>query len=210
MSAPSYAPPLGAFADTAGVRFAVQSQTASRVWVSLFDRDGNHEAERLAMQPAGDGIHTLFVEGLAAGARYGLRADGDYVPDQGFWFDPDKLLVDPYAAAIDRPYVYDARLAAPRGAGVDTAPLMPKAVVTELPPALTAKPPLLTPGGLIYEANVRALTIRHPDIPEALRGTVAALVHPAIIEHLQSLGVSAIELMPIVAWIDERHLPPLG
>jgi len=207
----SAAPQLfGAFPDTSGVRFTAQSQTASRIWVSLFDHDGNHEAERLAMQPAGDGVHTLFVEGLLAGARYGLRADGDYDPDRGLWFDPDRLLADPYAVRIDRPYAYDARLAAPRGAGGDTAPLMPKAIVTELPPALAAKPSLLTPGGLVYEAHVRALTIRHPDIPETLRGTVAALAHPAIIEHLQKLGVSAVELMPVVAWIDERHLPPLG
>ena len=203
-------PPLGALANTAGVWFAAQSQSASRIWVSLYDHDGNHEAERLTMQPAGDGLHTLFVEGLTAGARYGLRADGDYDPDRGSWFDPDKLLVDPYAVTIDRPYVYDARLAAPRGAGGDTAPLMPKAVVNELPPPLAAKPPLLTAGGLVYEANVRALTIRHPDVREPLRGTIAALAHPAIIEHLQKLGVSAIELMPVVAWIDERHLPPLG
>ena len=203
-------PTLGAFPGIAGVRFAAASQSASHIWVSLFDKDGDRETERLEMQPAGDGVHTLFVPGLAAGARYGLRADGDYDPDKGQWFDPDKLLVDPYAVAIDRPYAYDARLAARRGEGGDTAPLMPKAVVAQLPPALPPRPPLFTAGGLIYEAHVRALTIRHPDIPEPLRGTVAALAHPAIVEHLAKLGVSAVELMPVVAWIDERHLGPLG
>ena len=83
--------------------------SASRIWVSLFDQDGDRETERLEMQPEGDGVHTLVVPGLAAGARYGLRADGDYDPDKGQWFDPDKLLVDPYAVAIDRPYAYDAQ-----------------------------------------------------------------------------------------------------
>jgi glycogen debranching enzyme len=201
---------LGAFPNPAGVRFAVQSATATRIWVSLFDQDGVREAGRLEMQPAGDGSWTLDVPGLKPGARYGLRADGNYAPEKGDWFDPDKLLADPYAVAIDRAYAYDARLAARRGEGGDTAALMPKAIVTELPPALPQKPPLFSPGGLIYEAHVRALTIRHPDIPPALRGTIGALAHPAITEHLKKLGVSAIELMPVVAWIDERHLGPLG
>ena len=158
------------------------------------------------MTPEADGLHTLFVPRLKPGARYGLRADGSFDPAYGDWFDPDKLLVDPYAVAIDRPYVYDPRLAARRGASGDTAALVPKAIVSELPPALAPKPPLFSAGGLIYEANVRALTIRHPDIPEKIRGTLAAVAHPAIIEHLRKLNVAAIELMPIVAWIDERHL----
>ena len=162
------------------------------------------------MTREGDGLHTLFVPGLKPGARYGLRADGNYDPARGDWFDPDKLLVDPYAVAIDRPYTYDPRLAARRGEGGDTAPLMPKAIVSELPPALAPKPPLFSPGGLIYEANVRALTMLHPDIPETLRGTLAAVAHPAIIEHLRKLNVAAVELMPIVAWIDERHLGRSG
>ena len=110
---------------------------------------------------------------------------------------------------IDRPYVYDTRLAAKRGAGIDTAPLMPKAVVAALPKPVKA-PRLFSPGGLIYEVQVRGFTKLHPDIPEKLRGTVAALAHPAVIEHLRKLNVSAVELMPVTAWIDERHLGPLG
>src|SRR5690606_27075033 len=91
----------------------------------------------------------------------------------------------------------------------DTAPLMPKAIV---PLGKTVRPakPVFRPGGFIYELNVRGFTMRHPEVPEKLRGTVAALAHPVIIGHLQTLGVSAVELMPITAWIDERHLPPLG
>jgi glycogen operon protein len=87
---------------------------------------------------------------------------------------------------------------------------MPKAVVCKLPQPVAAKPPLFKPGGLIYEVSVRAFTMLHPAVPEAQRGTIAALAHPAVIEHLLKLGVSAVELMPVVAWIDERHLPPLG
>ena len=87
---------------------------------------------------------------------------------------------------------------------------MPKAIAEDLPPLAAAPPPLFRPGGLIYELPVRAFTIQHPDIPEEIRGTVAALAHPAILDHLTRLRVDAVELMPIAAWIDERHLAPLG
>ncbi|MER9327606.1 glycogen debranching protein GlgX [Mesorhizobium sp. M0488] len=200
---------LGAIITPEGIRFAAWSSSARRLWVSIFDEQGSREFERLELQPEGNGVHALFVPGLAAGARYGFRADGDYAPERGLWFDPDKLLTDPYAVEIDRPYAHDWRLAQRRGEGADTAPLMPKAIAATLKPAKAA-PPLFQPGGLIYEVPVRAFTLLHPDIPEKLRGTVAALAHPAIIEHLKKLGVSAVELMPVTASIDERHLPPLG
>jgi len=162
------------------------------------------------MMPGPDGIHAVEVAGLAPGARYGLRADGPWDPHAGHCFDPAKLLVDPYAVAIDRPFAWDARLALPREAAVDTTVLVPKAVVTPLPAPLPPTPPVFRPGGLIYEVAVRPFTIRHSDVPEALRGTVAALAHPAVIDHLHRLHVDAVELMPITAWIDERHLGPLG
>ncbi|TIM87364.1 MAG: glycogen debranching enzyme GlgX, partial [Mesorhizobium sp.] len=112
-------------------------------------------------------------------------------PENGLWFDPDKLLVDPYAVEIDRSYVYDVRLAARRGEGTDTAPLLPKAITATLPRPVPVLPPLFQPGGLIYEVPVRAFTMLHPDIPKHQRGTVAALAHPAIVEHLKKLGVGA-------------------
>ncbi|RWM31993.1 glycogen debranching protein GlgX [Mesorhizobium sp.] len=201
---------LGATVTDNSVRFAVWSSSARRLWVSIFDRGGAREVERLELKPQGDSVHALFVPGLASGACYGFRADGDYAPERGLWFDPNKLLADPYAVEIDRPYQYHWRLAAKRNEGVDTAPLMPKAIARPLPKPLPSKPPLFQPGGIIYELNVRSFTKLHPDIPEAQRGTVAALAHPAVIGHLKRLGVSAVELMPITASIDERHLPPLG
>lgn len=160
-------------------------------------------------RPTGEGLFVTEVGDIGPGTRYGLRADGRYDPDDGYWFDPDKLLVDPYAVAIDRPYAYDPRLTARRGEGGDTAALMPKAVVTALERQAVG-PPLFAAGGLIYETNVRAFTMRHPDVPEALRGTIGAMAHPAVVAHLHKIGVAAVELMPVVAWIDERHLPPLG
>ncbi|MFA6156126.1 glycogen debranching protein GlgX [Mesorhizobium sp.] len=201
---------LGATITQAGIRFAAWSSSARRLWVSIFDEHGARELDRLELQSEGDGVHALFAAGLGPGTRYGFRADGDYAPERGRWFDPDKLLIDPYAIEIDRPYAHDWRLAQRRSQGADTAPLMPKAIVVALPEPVAPLPPVFQPGGLIYELNVRAFTKLHPDIPEVQRGTIAALAHPAIIEHLTKLGVSAVELMPVTASIDERHLPPLG
>ena len=187
-----------------GARFAVWSRHAVLIELCLFDAAGNEKA-RLPMTPEGD-VHRLTVSGVTEGTRYGYRAHGRYEPDNGLWFDPSKLLADPYAKIFDRPFVYDARLGI---VGEDTQALMPKAIVTADAP-VARKPPLFATGGLIYEVAVKPFTILHPDVPETLRGTVAALSHPSVISHLKRVGVDAIELMPITAWIDERHLPPLG
>ena len=182
----------GATVGHGGTSFAVRS-SAAEVWLSLSDGD---QETRLPMHRAAE-TFTLDVPGITPGARYGYRTS----------HDPTKLLVDPYAVELDRRFDHDPRLAIP---GEDTSALVPRAIVPE-PHDLAPPPPtLFTPGGLIYEVNVRAFTMRHPDVPEAQRGTVAALAHPAIITHLHRLRVSAVELMPIVAWIDERHLPTLG
>ncbi len=200
----------GATREDAGVLFGVRSGTATRVWVSLFDDAGERETERVELAREDETLFSGHVSGLKAGARYGFRADGRYDPSSGFWFDPDKLLTDPFAKAIDRPYHYDARLGSRRGEGADTAALMPKAIVVDDLPALPLAPPRFPPGGLIYELAVRSFSMRNPEVPAEKRGTIAALAEPAVIAHLRRLGVSAVELLPIVAWMDERHLPPLG
>ncbi|HUD91208.1 alpha-amylase family glycosyl hydrolase, partial [Sphingobium sp.] len=192
----------------AGARFSVWAPDAERLWLCLFDTA--ERETRLPMTCDAGGLWQVEAAGVGAGARYGYRADGPYDPDAGLWFDPDKLLLDPYATAIDRPFVYDPALAAPRGEGGDTASLMPKGVVEAPLPPVAVQPPRFAPGGLIYELQVRGFTKLHPDVPEAQRGTIAALAHPAVIAHLQALHVTAVELMPINAWIDERHLGPLG
>ncbi|WP_416463913.1 glycogen debranching protein GlgX [Sphingomonas sp. VDB2] len=198
----------GVSVEPSGTRFCVWSPDATQLWLCLFD--GADRETRLPMLRDADGCWHVEAAGVGAGARYGLRADGPYDPGAGLWFDPDKLLLDPYALAIDRAFRYDPVLAAPRGEGGDTAPLMPKGVVAAAIEPLPQAPPRFAPGGLIYEVQVRGFTMLHPDVPETQRGTIAALAHPAVIAHLQSLHVSAIELMPINAWIDERHLGPLG
>ncbi|MCW2412767.1 MULTISPECIES: glycogen debranching protein GlgX [unclassified Sphingobium] len=187
-----------------GATFSVWAPDATAVTLCLFDEDGHEHCHALAQQAD---VWQAQIAGAAAGQRYGFRADGPWAPEQGLCFDPAKLLVDPWASAIDRPFVYDPQLAE---RGVETAPLVPRSVVTaplaDLPPA----PPHFRQGALIYELNVRGFTVLHPDVPPALRGTVAALAHPAVIAHLQKLHVGAVELMPIVAWIDERHLVARG
>ncbi len=201
---------FGALPQGDGVRFALWTERATAAWLCLFDAAGDVETDRIAMTRGPADIFETFVPGLAPGARYGFRTDGPYAPSQGDWFDPAKLLMDPYAREIDRPYRYDPDLAAPRDQGADSAPLMPKAIVTDIPKGDRRSPPLFRPGGLVYEVNVRGFTKVHPEVDPAQRGTIAALAHPAIIAHLQRIGVDVIELMPITAWIDERHLPPLG
>jgi glycogen operon protein len=147
------------------------------------------------------------LPGDLSGSRYGYRAEGEWSPERGLWFDPAKLLVDPHAFELDRRFVQDPRLAE---YGVDTASIVPRAIVPGKLPVVRRRKPKFERGGLIYELNVRGFTMLHPEVPEPKRGTVAALAHPAIIAHLKKLNVSAVELMPVTAWIDERHLPPLG
>jgi glycogen operon protein len=199
-------PRLGVVLTEKMAEFSVWSQHAEKIELCLFDLDGDTQIASHEMLRGPDHIHRIELPSVKPGQRYGYRAHGVYDPDKGLWFDPTKLLVDPYAKEIDRPFEHARELAMHE---VDTASLVPKAIVTE-DIAADIGPPLLAPGGLVYELAVKPFTRLHPDVPEDIRGTVAALAHPAVIAHLQQVGVDAVELMPIVAWIDERHLPPLG
>ncbi len=198
--------PLGATVTKTGVDFAVWSKHASLIELCLFDENGEKETKRLAMARDSNDVHRLSVPGIGNGARYGYRAHGVYSPDHGLWYDPAKLLVDPYAIEIDQPFRFDPALSV---FGADTAARVPKAIIKTCRKA-DLTPPLFDPSGLIYEVAVKSLTMRHPAIDKDQRGTLAALAHPAMIAHFKRLGVSAVELMPITAWIDERHLKPLN
>ena len=194
---------LGAHVQGATTRFCVRAPLAAQVWLSLFD--GESET-RHAMHREGD-CWSLCLDGDLTGARYGYRAAGEWAPERGCWFDPAKLLVDPYAQELDRRFTQHPSLGV---FGADTAGIVPRAVVPTSSDPVAPEPPRFAQGGLIYEVNVRGFTMLHPDVPSAQRGTVAAIAHPAVLAHLKRLHVTAVELMPIVAWIDERHLPPLG
>ena len=183
------------------MRLSVRAPRAEAVMLCLF---AGETETRVPMVRQGE---DWMAQAPPPGTRYGLRAHGVWAPEQGLWFDPAKLLVDPRAVELDRPFAYSPALSE---YGVDTAALVPRAVMPAALPDMPRELPRFRRGGLIYEANVRGLTMLHPDVPAARRGTVAALAHPAVLAHLEKLHVSAIELMPITAWIDERHLPPLG
>lgn len=193
----------GASLIDGGTRFVVRARDAAGVWLCLFDGDSER---RVAMTRDGDWF-VCDVAGVGPGQRYGYRAEGEWAPHAGRWFDPAKLLIDPYAVELDRRFAYDPALSQ---FGADTAAIVPRAIVTAATEPVRREPPRIDPARPIYELNVRGFTMLHPDVPEAQRGTIAALAHPSVIAHLRKIGVGAVELMPIVAWIDERHLPPLG
>jgi glycogen debranching enzyme GlgX/4-alpha-glucanotransferase len=198
--------PLGVSPTRGGVNMAVASTTATAIEVCFFDEDGREQRVGLPDR-TGDVFHG-HVEGPGAGARYGLRAHGPDAPERGHRFQPAKLLMDPYAVMLDGPYrLHPAMFAS---SADDSAGVAPKAVV--MAPEGARPAPDLTPWNqtFIYEAHVRGLTLRHPGVPEEIRGTFAALGHPAIAAHLRDLGVTTLELLPAAAWIDERHLQPLG
>ena len=218
---PGSSEPLGVTPTNDGVNVAVFSAHASAIEFCLFDAQGDAEIERIPLAKHSGDIFHAHVADVRPGARYGLRAHGPYAPREGHRFNPAKLLVDPYALQLDRPFalhraVFGFAGADPNSADhrddADSASLVPKAVVTDRTDLVTKSTAvrIAWPDTVIYELHVRGYTKQHPAIPESIRGTFAALGHPAAIAHLLELGVTTVELMPAAAWIDERHLPPLG
>ncbi len=197
-----------------GVNVAVASAYAEAIEFCLFDDAGEAELARVRLPGRTGPVFHGHIPGVLPGARYGLRAHGPWRPAEGHRFNPAKLLLDPFAAAIDRPFRLSPALFDPPDARgpdpADSAPAMPKGIVLASADPAPAPPPFEWDRQVIYELHVRGFTMRHPAIPPALRGTFAGLTDPAAIAHLRALGVTAVELMPCAAWIDERHLPPLG
>ena len=186
-----------------GANVAVASRHAERLFVSLFE--GESEVARVPLASRLGDVHFGFVPGLSEGTHYGLRAEGPWAPEHGHRFDAAKLLLDPHATRITRAFAHHPDL---MRRGVETAHLVPKAIAGHCPadalPLSPARPQF------IYELPVKAFTRLHPDVPPEKRGTVAALAEPQVIAHLKRLGADTVELMPLFAWIDERHLPALG
>ncbi|CAN7153961.1 glycogen debranching protein GlgX [Bosea sp. LjRoot9] len=200
---------MGANITRHGVAFAVFSRNGDSVQLCLFDDAGEREIARLPLPCRSGDIHHGLLPGAKPGLRYGLRVEGPWQPERGHRFDATKLLVDPYATLIGRPFRWDPALAAPPSAGADTAALVPRCIVVGTEPAQIRSGREQTPA-FIYELGVKSFTMRHPGVPQPLRGTLAALTAEPVLAHLQRLGVSHVELMPVAAWMDERHLPPLG
>ena len=203
------AEPLGVHFLGHGAQVAIPAPGVEALEICIFEGEREVARHRLRGR-TGDVIHGV-VPGLGEGSRYGLRAHGPWDPARGLRCNPAKLLLDPWARAIDRPFalhpaLFDADMAPD---ATDSAPFMPKAVLMPLLPP--AAPCSLPPGPrVIYELHVRGFTRLHPDIPERIRGTFAGLAHPAAIAYLRRLGITHVELMPSASWVDERHLPPIG
>ena len=200
--------PLGLTLTEGGANIAVYSETAEIIQLCLFDRSGATETDRLVLPERSGPVFHGFVPGLAAGALYGLRAYGPRRPNEGLCFNPEKLLIDPYALALDRPLqLHDSQFVWSPG---DSAPFMPKAVAVKPLLAAPARRKIPWPDTVIYELHVRGFTKLLPGLPDEARGTFAGLAHPAALAHLKSLGVTTLEIMPCAAWIDERHLRAAG
>ncbi|MEF2073877.1 glycogen debranching protein GlgX [Consotaella aegiceratis] len=199
---------LGATARDGGVEFAVYSENADDIHLCLFEPSDLTESQRLVLPGRDGGVRYGFVPGLEPGALYGLRATGPFRPDEGHRFDFSKLLVDPYAVSLDRPFAYHPALSAPPGERIDSAPFVPRAIVPDVPG--DARPLPFASPGFTYELMVRGFSRRHPTVPAAVRGTISALAEPVMLDHFERVGIDTVELMPIAAWLDEKHLHELG
>ena len=215
--------PLGATWDGWGTNFALFSEVATGVELCLFAGDGTaadtpHTETRVQLTEVDGFVWHAYLPGVGPGQRYGYRVHGPYDPARGLRCDSSKLLLDPYAKAMQGQLTWDESLfsyqfADPRVRNTaDSAASMPKNVVINPFFDWANDRPPRTPyhETVIYEAHVRGLTRRHPDIPPAQRGTYAGLAHPAIIEHLRRLGVTAVELMPVHQFVPEQGLVSRG
>jgi glycogen debranching enzyme GlgX/4-alpha-glucanotransferase len=205
-SGPGAPEPLGVTLTADGVNVAVYSAHASAMHFCLFDANDGESARIALPSRTGDVFHGS-IEGVREGDLYGLRADGPFEPERGHRFDISKLLADPHAARIDRAYKLHPSMFE---RGVDSGAFAPKSVVVAQKPAEPGRQRIPWAQTILYELNLRGFTRLDPAIPEDLRGTFAGLAHPKSIAHLAELGITSVEIMPADAFVDERHLPPLG
>ena len=213
--------PLGATWDGAGVNFALFSAHADKVELCLFDAHGQRETHRIRLPEYTDEVWHVYLPEVRPGQLYGYRVYGPYRPEQGHRFNPHKLLIDPYARALVGPLRWSDAHFGYRVGGVrddlsfdrrDSARVMPKCQVVDgtFDWGTDRSPRTPWPETVIYEAHVGGLTMRHPEVPEPLRGTFAGLASSAMLAHLRDLGVTAIELLPCHAFLDDRPLVDRG
>ncbi|HKS30450.1 MAG TPA: glycogen debranching protein GlgX [Pyrinomonadaceae bacterium] len=214
--------PLGATWDGAGVNFALFSENATRVELCLFDSvDAGYETARIALTEQTDQVWHAYLPEARPGQLYGYRVHGPYEPRDGHRFNPHKLLIDPYGKALASNVNWSEEVfgytIGDEGEDLtmderDSAPFVPKCVVVD--PAFSwgddEHPRTPWHKTLIYEMHVKGFTKLHPDVPEDLRGTYAGMTHPAVIEYLLSLGVTAVELLPVHQFVSGKHLTDRG
>ena len=218
---PGHPYPLGADWNGEGVNFALYSEHAEKVELCLFDAQGRRELQRIELTERTDQIWHCYLPEARPGQLYGYRVYGPYAPERGQRFNPHKLVLDPYAKAFAGQLRWsDAHFAYRVGSGRedvsfvkrDNAVGMPKCKVID--PAFTwgddRRPCTAWHDTVIYELHVKGFTMQHPEVPPALRGTYAAMATAPVIEHLRHLGVTAVELLPVHSFLDDRHLVQKG
>jgi isoamylase len=205
--------PLGASWDGVGTNFSVFSEVADRIELCLFDAQGKET--RVVLPEVSAFIFHGYLPNVAPGQRYGFRVHGPWEPENGHRCNPNKLLLDPYGKAVEGQVKWDEavfpyRFNEPETSrnDADSAQFMPKSVVTN--PYFDwdndRRPQTPWHETIIYETHVKGFTMRHPNIPENLRGTYAGMAHPAAIRYLKQLGVTAVEVLPIHQFIHANHL----
>ncbi|TMI82279.1 MAG: glycogen debranching protein GlgX [Bacteroidetes bacterium] len=214
--------PLGATWDGRGVNFALYAENATAVELCLFDsKEQQNESERIKVDERTHHVWHIYIPGLKPGQLYGYRVYGRYEPEHGHRFNPNKFLIDPYAKAIsDTVHWHDSLFGYEVGhpdadltfSGQDSVPFMPRCVVID--PTFDWQedkfPKIPYHKTIIYELHVKGFTKLHPHIPENIRGTYSSLAHPAVINYLRELGITAVELMPIHYFISDRQLEERG
>jgi glycogen operon protein len=213
---PGSAYPLGATYDGAGTNFALFSEVAEKVILSLFDDNGSEI--RIPLEEVDGFVWHGYLPDVSPGQRYGYRVKGPWDPARGLMCNPNKLLLDPYAKSIDGrvdwdPACFGYDLDDPDARSEsDSAPHVPKSVVHNpfFDWRVDHRPATPLHETIIYETHVRGLTMQHPDIPAQLRGTYEGLGHPVIIDHFTKLGVTAVELMPTHQFVQDSHLVKEG
>jgi isoamylase len=215
---PGTAYPLGATWDGSGANFALFSEVAEQVDLCLFDVGGDGAETRVELTEVDGFVWHCYLPGIGPGQRYGYRVHGPYDPRRGQRCNPAKLLLDPYGKAVEGSLRWNEALFSYRAGdpnsvnSADSAPFMPRNVVINpyFDWADDRSPRTPYHETLIYEAHVRGLTLRNPEVPQELRGSYAGLGSPPVIDHLTRLGVTAIELMPVHQFVPEQRLAERG
>lgn len=201
--------PLGATLTKTGCNFAVHSPNADAVLLCLFHTETEEQQQSISLEHKTGKIWHIHIEGICAGQLYGYRTSGKHIPEMGLLFNAKKLLIDPYAKRINRPTVWDRKQY--KG---DSQFMVPKSVVVEnaLTNLVSAadKPNIARSQTVVYEAHVKGLTQLHPDVPEQHKGKFLGVSHPKVIEHLQQLGITSIQLMPVMAFMPEPYISEKG
>ena len=213
---PGKAYPLGATFDGNGTNFALFTEVATAVDLCLFDDSGSETRIRLAEQDAG--IWHCYLPGVVPGQRYGYRVHGPWEPENGLRCDPSKLLMDPYGKSFDgefdgHPSLFSYDLNNPEERNQeDSAPHAMRSVVINpwFDWSNDRRPNISDTDTVIYETHVKGLTMRHPDVPEHLRGTYAGMGHHSVIEYLKDLGITTVELMPVHQFVHDDRLRDEG